>query len=134
MTSETTNTKATGVQPEGFAKNIAFSAVFNSKSTVRTEQYERVLQMLKDGEKNTIQLRQGGVIAPAARTKEMREKLGLNIRRTRLCSVWDSEGFCHPRIAFYALFKEPKGEAETVTESGQTHSRGVLALQTGGKL
>jgi Helix-turn-helix domain len=116
MINEATNKKAIRSHPDGLYKNTTISTEFSSKSTVRTEQYKRILTMLSEGEKSTIQLRQGGVIAPAARTKEMREKLGLNIRRTRLCSVWDSEGFCHPRIAFYAHFREPKGEAETAMQ------------------
>lgn len=113
-------TKAIEIEiPSGQSKSVHKNSTnelrLNSKSTAIAAQYERVLRMLNEGEKSTIELRQGGVIAPAARTKELREKLGYNIQRTRLCSVWDGEGYCHRGIAFYARFKELESEVKPVS-------------------
>lgn len=73
-------------------------------------QYSRVLQMLRSGEKSTIDLRRGGVMMPAARIKELVEKRGYAIDRVALRDLWDTWGYLHPRVAIYALRGEP-GEA-----------------------
>jgi hypothetical protein len=78
------------------------------KSTTTEAQYERVLAMLRTGPKNTMELRRAGVMMPAARVKEMNEKLGYNIPRIDLVDLWDEWGFKHSRIAVYALHAEPE--------------------------
>ena len=80
----------------------------SAKSTATEAQYERILTMTRTGEKSTIELRSGGVMMPAARIKEMNEKLGFNIVRVALRDLWDEWGFCHPRVAIYALISEPE--------------------------
>ena len=78
-----------------------------AKSTSAEAQYARILDMTRTGEKSTIELRRGGVMMPAARIKEMNERLGYNIIRVALRDLWDEWGFCHPRVAIYALISEP---------------------------
>ena len=78
-----------------------------SKSTAAYAQYERIVFMTRTGEKSTIELRRGGVMMPAARIKEMNERLGYNIIRVALRDIWDEWGYCHPRVAIYALISEP---------------------------
>ena len=78
-----------------------------SKSTSAKAQYERIVTLTRTGEKSTIDLRRGGVMMPAARIKEMNDKLGYNIIRVALRDLWDEWGFCHPRVAIYALISEP---------------------------
>lgn len=78
----------------------------SAKSTSIEAQYERCLAMLRAGEKSTIELRRGGVMMPAARVKEL-IALGYNIVRVALRDLWDEWGYCHPRVAIYALISEP---------------------------
>ena len=78
----------------------------SAKSTSIEAQYERCLDMLRSGEKSTIELRRGGVMMPAARVKELIAK-GHHLKRIALRDLWDEWGFCHPRVAIYALISEP---------------------------
>jgi len=78
-----------------------------SKSAAIEAQYTRILEMLRTGEKSTIDLRKGGVMMPAARIKEMVEKRGYIITRVALRDLWDTWGYLHPRVGIYALQSEP---------------------------
>lgn len=71
-------------------------------------QYARTLEMLRTGEKSTIELRRGGIMMPSVRVKELVEKRGYDITRVALRDLWDEWGYCHPRVAVYALLGEPK--------------------------
>lgn len=81
---------------------------FSRRCTATEAQYERVLAMLLTGPKNTMELRRAGVMMPAARIKEMNEKLGYTIVRVALVDLWDEWGFKHARIAVYELQAEPE--------------------------
>jgi hypothetical protein len=83
--------------------------IHNAKSTATEAQYLRIADMTRTGAKSTIELRRAGVMMPAARIKEMNEKRGFNIARVALRDIWDEWGFCHPRVAIYALISEPTG-------------------------
>ena len=80
---------------------------YGQKSTATEAQYERSIIMLRTGEKSTIDLRKAGVMMPAARLKELKDRYGYNIVRVALRDLWDEWGFCHKRIAIYALLGEP---------------------------
>ena len=80
---------------------------YGLKSTATEAQYERSIIMLRTGEKSTIDLRKAGVMMPAARLKELKDRYGYNIVRVALRDLWDEWGFCHKRIAIYALLGEP---------------------------
>lgn len=80
---------------------------FSAKSTATYAQYERVVHMLKTGEKSTIALRRGGVMMPAARIKEMNDRHGYVIRRVDLRDLYDEDGYLHPHVAIYELISCP---------------------------
>lgn len=81
-----------------------------NKSTATAAQYIRLLAMLRwGGEKSTLDFRKNGVIAPAARIKELNDKYGYSIPRVASRDLYDEQGFCHPRIAIYRLESEPEG-------------------------
>jgi hypothetical protein len=79
------------------------------KSTATEAQYAAVRGMLQSGPKNTMELRRAGVMMPAARIKEMNERLGYMIQRIALVNLWDEWGFKHARIAVYEMKQEPAG-------------------------
>jgi len=108
MNQHTTNGKATGVQPDGFDKNTTNGRKFSAKSTATEAQYERIDRMLSTGEKNTFEFRKAGIMAPAARIKEMNDKLGYYIPTIDQRDLYDDEGYCHPRVAVYELIDRPK--------------------------
>lgn len=104
----TTNEKAPGLHSEGLDNETTKRTKFSAKSTANHAQYERTERMLSTGQKSTIDLRRGGVMMPAARIKEMNDRLGYVIRRVDLRDLYDEEGYCHPRVAIYELIECPK--------------------------
>ncbi len=105
---DTSKQKAPGLQSEGFQKNTSKPRNFSAKSTVTEAQYERIVRMLRTGEKSTFDFRKAGVMAPAARIKELNDKHGAFIPTIALRDMWDAEGFLHPRVAVYGMVSEPK--------------------------
>ena len=81
---------------------------FIDKSTATEAQHARIVFELSSGPKNTIQLRKAGIMAPAARIKEMNDKRGFYIPTIDQITIWDDEGFAHPRVAVYELIDRPK--------------------------
>ena len=79
----------------------------NAKSTATEAQYERIRSMLRIGQRSTFDFRRAGIMAPAARIKEMNDKHGFYIPTVDLRDLWDDEGFCHPRVAIYEMVSEP---------------------------
>ena len=72
---------------------------------------ERINRRLITTANFPIDFRKLGVIHPSGRIKEMNEKHGYNINKVEQRTVYDDEGFPHPRIAFYVLIERPvKGE------------------------
>ena len=82
---------------------------FGTKSVLTEAQYDRIDKAFDFPGKliSTIEFRGLGVIHPSGRIKEMREKQGYNILKVDLRTVYDAEGFAHPRIAFYKLVERP---------------------------
>lgn len=83
------------------------------KSAHKQAQYRRVDKAYDYPGKliSTIAFRKLGVIHPSGRIKEMNERHGYNIAKVEQRTVYDEEGFPHPRIAFYELIERPvKGE------------------------
>ena len=82
-------------------------------SAHKEAQYQRVDKVYDYPGKliSTIEFLKLGVIHPSGRIKEMNELHGYNIVRVQQRTVYDDEGFPHPRIAFYELIQRPlKGE------------------------
>ncbi len=84
-----------------------------SKSAHKEAQYQRVDKGYDYPGKliSTIDFRKLGVIHPSGRIKEMNERHGYNIAKVDQRTVYDDQGFPHPRIAFYELIERPvKGD------------------------
>lgn len=82
---------------------------FNAKSTATAAQYDRIVSMLRAGEKSTFDFRRAGICAPAARIKELNDRHGYSIPRVDLRDLYDSDGYRHQRIAIYRIEREPAG-------------------------
>ena len=136
MEKNTTNEKALGLQSEGSKINTTndFDSTginpshiqlpleltadtpapkkrkFSRKSTVTEAQYDRTDKVFDYPGKliSTLDFRKVGVIHPSGRIKEMNEKLGYDIRKVALRTVYDDQGFAHRVIAFYELINRPK--------------------------
>jgi hypothetical protein len=80
---------------------------FSNKSTSTAAQYQRMIQMLRPGRKDTMQFRRAGIMMPAARIKELNDKFGYEIVRVSLITLWDEWGFAHKGVAVYELVAEP---------------------------
>lgn len=80
---------------------------FSPKSTATEAQYERIDRMLSTGEKSTFDFRRAGIMAPAARIKEMNDKLGYYIPTIALRDIYDEEGYLHKRVGVYGLIDRP---------------------------
>lgn len=83
---------------------------FSAKSTATQAQYERIVNLLRTGTRSTFDFRKAGIMAPAARIKELNDKHGYYIPTIGLRDLWDEQGFMHPRVAVYELIDEPHGE------------------------
>jgi hypothetical protein len=80
---------------------------FSKKSTSTAAQYQRLIQMLRPGRKDTMQLRRAGVMMPAARIKELNDKFNYSIVRVAQITLWDEWGYAHKGVAVYELVSEP---------------------------
>lgn len=90
------------------------------KSAHKEAQYQRIDNLYSYRGKliSTIDFRKHGVIHPSGRIKEMNERHGYNIAKVDQRTVYDEQGFPHPRIAFYDLIERPKSN-ETNAAEGQ---------------
>ena len=86
---------------------------FSRKSTATEAQYERIDRMLSNGEKSTFDFRRAGIMAPAARIKEMNDNLGYYIPTIALRDIYDDEGYRHQRVAVYELIDRPNKQGGT---------------------
>lgn len=99
--------KGPTVAPVSPLKTSQSSRKFSSKSTATEAQYERIVSMLRSGTRSTFDFRKAGIMAPAARIKEMNDRMGYYIPTIALRDLYDDEGFKHPRVAVYELIDEP---------------------------
>ena len=105
MSPQKTETPAVGAA--GAISKSQLPAKFSAKSTQTEAQYERILKMLRTGPRSTFDFRKSGIMAPAARIKELNDNHGYYIPTIALRDLWDEEGFKHPRVAIYELVDEP---------------------------
>ena len=77
---------------------------FSPKSTSTEAQRQRILNSLRAGPKTSYDLRRMGCYQAPARIIELR-RMGHDIE-TELVSLYDRDGFLHPRCARYHLTKE----------------------------
>nr|WP_315848847.1 helix-turn-helix domain-containing protein [uncultured Rhodoferax sp.] len=90
------------------------------KSAIKEAQYKRVDNLFDYPGKliSTIEFRNCGVIHPSGRIKEMNERQGYSIAKVAQRTVYDEQGFPHPRIAFYELIERPKRSESKPAERG----------------
>lgn len=105
----TVNEKAGGVQTTGSDSTVN-SRKFSRKSTATEAQYERIVQMLESGTKSTFDFRRAGIMAPAARIKELNDRHGAYIPTVSLVTITDEWGFAHRNVAVYELIDKPSYE------------------------
>jgi hypothetical protein len=78
-------------------------------STAVEAQRQRILEALRTGPKTSYDLRCLGAYQAPARIKELRDRMGYSIRTERV-TLYDRDGYMHPRAARYHLESEPNGE------------------------
>lgn len=91
------------------AQSSIDSAVLANKSTAIEVQLAKVLALLRQGPKTTIELRQQAVMMPAARVHTLKHEYGHNIR-TELLALYDAEGIRHSKCARYHLIANGANE------------------------
>lgn len=89
-------------------KTIARSGPYapRSRSTATDAQRDRILAMLRTGEKSTFDFRKAGVMQTSTRIHELRAR-GHSIMTVARRDLFDADGFRHERVAIYALAGDP---------------------------
>ncbi|MDI1342418.1 helix-turn-helix domain-containing protein [Polaromonas sp.] len=82
---------------------------FSAKSTATEAQRDRILQALRCRPQTSYDLRRLGCYQAPARVKELRDRFGYGITTDRV-TLYDRDGFAHPRAALYTLVSETNGE------------------------
>ena len=82
---------------------------FSAKSTATEAQRERIVRALRRRPQTSYDLRRLGCYQAPARVKELRDRFGYSITTDRV-TLYDRDGFAHPRAALYTLVSEPHGE------------------------
>jgi hypothetical protein len=88
--------------PNTQAKSSTDSDLLRSKSTSTDMQLSKLLVLLRQGPKTTIELRQHAIMMPAARVFQLRHELNFTID-TELVALYDPEGVRHLKCARYCL-------------------------------
>jgi hypothetical protein len=76
--------------------------ILANKSTAIDVQLAKLVALLRQGPKTTIQLRSHGIMMPAARVFQLKRDHGLDVF-TELVTLYDHEGILHQRCARYHL-------------------------------
>jgi len=100
--------KAPTVGAEGASKEKQAKRKYSAKSTASEAQRERIIEALRQSPKTSYDLRRLGCYQSAARVKELRDKFGFDINMERV-TLYDRDGYMHPRCARYTLISEPEG-------------------------
>ena len=85
--------------------------IIANKSTATEVQLEKAIALLRTGPKTTIQLRDHGIMMPAARIHHLRHVDGHKIASESV-TLYDANGYRHRKCARYLLVEEaPAKEA-----------------------
>jgi hypothetical protein len=76
-----------------------------SNSTATEAQLAKVMAMLRQGPKTTFDLREHGILMPAARVFQLKRERGHEIT-TELLPLYDPQGIRHSKCARYHLVRE----------------------------
>lgn len=90
-------------------KSSTDSSILDNKSTATEIQLAKVLALLRQGPKTTIELRQNGIMMPAARVFSLKRDHQQNIK-TELLALYDAEGIRHRKCARYHLIADCASE------------------------
>lgn len=93
--------------PEGLPEPAA--AHHPHISTSGEAQRKRIVEMLRAGEKHTLDFRRAGIMQSQTRIFELRA-LGYDIPTVGRVTVFDDQGYPHRGVAVYALVAEPVRE------------------------
>lgn len=102
----TKKTKAPTVGAVGAFKAKQAKIKYSAKSTASEAQRERIIKALRTGPKTSYDLRRLGCYQAPVRIKELRDKFGYVIVTERV-TLYDRDGYMHPRAARYTLVSEP---------------------------
>ena len=91
---------------DAHSESKAKTRAIRSRSTATEAQRERILSMLRTGEKSTFDFRSVGVMQTSTRIHELRAR-GYNIPTVARRDLFDADGYRHERVAVYALAGEP---------------------------
>jgi hypothetical protein len=75
-------------------------------STATAVQRQRMILMLRSGDKSTFDFRRAGIMQSSTRVFELRA-LGYDIATVDRRDMYDADGFRHRRVAVYRLIAEP---------------------------
>lgn len=82
--------------------------ILTNKSTATEVQLAKVIALLRQGPKTTIELRSHAIMQPAARVFQLKYEHGYNIT-TELLALYDAEGVRHRKCARYHLNESESG-------------------------
>src|SRR5476649_977231 len=85
--------------------------VLNSKSTATEIQLAKLLALLRQSPKTTIELRQHGIMMPAARVFQLKYELN-HVITTEFLPLYDAQGIRHRKCARYHLIEPVDGPAQ----------------------
>jgi hypothetical protein len=122
MTPTKTNARGeAGVLVEGWQANTTNqsrqqqssidSVVLKSKSTATEIQLDKAVLLLRQGPKTTIDLRNHGIMMPAARVFQLKNERGHTIT-SEMVTLYDENGFRHVKCARYHLIHEAPQQHE----------------------
>ena len=85
----------------------------NNSSTATDAQRRRIVEMLRNGRKTTLDFRRAGIMQSQTRIFELRNRLGYEIPTIGRVTIADDQGYLHCGVAVYELVAEPavKGAA-----------------------
>lgn len=78
-------------------------------STTGEAQRQRIVEMLRPGQKHTLDFRRAGIMQSQTRIFELRA-MGYDIPTIGRVTVYDDQGFPHRGVALYELIAEPAVE------------------------
>ena len=90
------------------AQFITDAQILGSKSTVTEVQLAKLLVLLRQGPKTTMELRDHGIMMPAARVFQLKREHKYAIT-TELLALFDSQGIRHRKCARYHLADDVSG-------------------------
>jgi hypothetical protein len=100
---------ATDLFPESLAEPVA--AHHPHISTTGTAQRQRILEMLRAGQKTTLDFRRAGAMQSQTRIHELRAR-GYDIATVGRVTIIDDQGYPHRGVAVYALIAEQVQEVD----------------------